>query len=85
MTVEIIRDVLGWCTVINYLILLLWFFVFSLAHDWLYKFHGKWFKVPVEYFDVIHYASMAFFKICIFLFNLAPYLALGIVVRHCNI
>ncbi len=80
MTVEIIRDVLGWCTVINYLILVLWFLVFSIAHDWLYRFHGKWFKMPAENFDVTHYASMAFFKICIFLVNLAPYLALRIVV-----
>ncbi len=80
MTVEIIRDVLGWCTVINYVLLILWFLIFSLAHDWLYRIHGKGFKVSVENFDVIHYASMAFFKICIFLFNLAPYLALRIVI-----
>jgi hypothetical protein len=80
MTVEIIRDVLGWCTVINYLILVLWFLAFSMAHEWLYRLHGKWFKMPVGNFDVIHYASMAFFKICIFLFNLAPYLALRITV-----
>jgi len=80
MTVEIIRDVLAWCAVINYALLLLWFLVFSLAHDWLYRVHGKWFTVSVENFDAIHYASLAFFKLCIFLFSLAPYLALRIVV-----
>jgi hypothetical protein len=80
MTVEIIRDVLAWCAVINYALLLLWFLVFLLAHDWLYRVHGKWFTVSVENFDAIHYASMAFFKLCIFLFSLAPYLALRIVV-----
>ena len=80
MTVEIIRDVLAWCTVINYALLLLWFLVFSLAHDWLYRVHGKWFTVSVENFDAIHYAGMAFFKLCIFLFSLTPYLALRIVV-----
>ena len=79
MTVEIIRDVLAWCAVINYALLLLWFLVFSLAHDWLYRVHGKWFTVSVENFDAIHYAGMAFFKLCIFLFSLAPYLALRIV------
>ncbi len=80
MTVEIIRDVLAWCAVINYALLLLWFLVFSLAHDWLYRVHGKWFTVPVDNFDAIHYAGMAFFKLCIFLFSLTPYLALRIVV-----
>ena len=79
MTLEIIRDALAWCTVINWAILLWWFLVFSMAHDWMYRFHGKWFKIPVEKFDAIHYAGMALFKTGIFLFNLAPYLALRIV------
>jgi len=79
MTIEIIRDVLAWCTVINVALLLLWFMFFALAHDWLYKVHGKWFALPVEKFDAIHYAGMAFFKLCIFLFNIVPYLALRIV------
>ena len=80
MTIEIIREVLAWCAVINYSLLLLWFLMFSLAHDWLYGFHGKWFTLSVEQFDVTHYAGMAFFKLCIFLFYLTPYLVLRIVV-----
>ena len=79
MTLEVIRDALAWCTVINWAILLWWFLVFSMAHDWMYRFHGKWFKIPVEKFDAIHYAGMALFKTAIFLFNLVPYLALRIV------
>jgi hypothetical protein len=80
MTVEIVRDVLAWSTVINFALLIFWFLFFSLAHDWMYKYHGKWFTLPVEKFDAIHYTGMAFFKLCIFLFNLVPYLALRIVV-----
>ncbi len=79
MTVETIRDVLAWCTVINVAVLLLWFLFFSRAHDWTYGLHAKWFALPVEKFDAIHYAGMAFFKLSIILFNLAPYLALRIV------
>ena len=79
MTLEVIRDALAWCTVINWAILLWWFLVFSMAHDWMYRFHGKWFKIPVEKFDAIHYAGMALFKTAILLFNLVPYLALRIV------
>jgi len=80
MTVETIRDVLGWCAVINLGLLLWWCLFFMLAHDWMYRIHGKWFKLPVERFDAIHYSGMAFFKICILLFNIAPYLAIRIVV-----
>jgi hypothetical protein len=79
MTVEIIRDVLAWCAVINVGLLLLWLLFFMLAHDLVYRTHGKWFKLSVERFDAIHYAGMAFFKICIFLFNIVPYFALCIV------
>ena len=79
MTFETIRDVLAWCTVINAALLLLWFMFFVFAHDWMYGVHGKWFTMPVEKFDAIHYAGMAFFKLSIVLFNLAPYLALRIV------
>ena len=79
MTVEVIRGVLGWSALINYAVLILWFLVFSMAHDRMYRLHGKWFTLSTEAFDAIHYASMAFYKLCIFLFLLVPYLALRIV------
>jgi hypothetical protein len=79
MTIEILRAVLAWCAAINYALLLLWFLVFTLAHDWLHRLHSKWFQLPVEKFDTLHYAGMAFFKLSIFLFALTPYLALRIV------
>jgi len=74
-----IRDMLLWCLLMNAGILLLWFAFLSLAHDWVYRMHTRWFKVSMEAFDSIHYAGMAFFKIAIFVFNLVPYLALLIV------
>jgi hypothetical protein len=79
MTIDLVRDALLWCFIINIGILLWWFLFFALAHDWVYQFHGKWFKLSVDKFDAIHYAGMAFFKICIFLFNIVPYFALSIV------
>ena len=79
MTVEIIRDVLGWSSVINVGLLLWWLAWFMLAHDFMYRFHGKWFKVSVERFDDVNYALMGFFKLSIILFNLVPYFALRIV------
>ena len=80
MTVEALRDMLAWCTVIDYIILLIWFFLIVFAHDWLYRIHSKWYKISREKFDEIHYAGMALFKIGILLFNLAPYLALRLFV-----
>ena len=79
MIIETLRDMFLWCTVINYVVLLGWFLVFILAHDWIYRFHSRWFQLPVERFDTIHYAGMAVYKIGILLFNLVPYVALLIV------
>jgi hypothetical protein len=79
MTVEIIRDVLAWCSVINVGLLLFWLLWLQLAHDFVYRFHGKWFKLSVERFDTIHYTLMGLFKIGIILFNIVPYFALRIV------
>jgi len=79
MTIDLVRGALLWCFIINVGILLWWFLFFTLAHDWVYQFHAKWFKLPVEKFDAIHYAGMAFYKLCIFVFNLVPYFALCIV------
>lgn len=78
MSVAIVSEVLLWCTVINYGVLLVWFLCFLLAHDWMYQLHGKWFRLSVEQFDALHYAGMALFKIGILLFNLVPYVALSL-------
>jgi len=82
MTLEIIRDVLAWCAVINIGLLLWWLLFFVLAHDWMCRFHSRWFKFSVEKFDSINYAGMAFYKISIWLFNIVPYLAIRIVDWH---
>ena len=79
MTVELIRNGLAWCAVLNMGVLLLWFLGFMVAHDWIYRLHGKWFKLSEEKFDTIQYASMGFFKLSILLLNIVPYLALRIV------
>ncbi len=79
MTVAMIRELLGWCCVINIGLLLWWFLIILFAHNWIYRIHGKWFKMSKETFDAIHYAGIAFFKIAIFVFNIVPYIALRII------
>lgn len=79
MTIELVRNALGWCSIINIGIFLWWFGWFALAHDFVSRFHGKWFDLSRQQFDAIHYAVMAFFKLCIIIFNLVPYIALRII------
>ena len=76
MTTQAIRNLLLWCVGLNYLVLIIWFGVFIVAHDWMYRLHTRWFKISVDTFDSIHYAGMAVYKIGILLFVLVPFLAL---------
>ena len=79
MTIEQLQLFFGWCTVINVAILLFWFVFYLFGHDFMYRFHSRMFKMSKENFDTVHYAGLAIFKIGIFLFNFAPYMALRII------
>ncbi len=68
-----------WCTVVNYAVLFVWFGIFVFARGWLYRLHGRWFRLSQEEFDRIHYAAMAAYKIGILLFNLVPLIAIHLV------
>ena len=77
-----LSDFLLFCTILNYLALLLWFVAFTGAHDWMFKLHGRWFRLTAVQFDALHYGGMAVYKVGILLLNLVPYVALNIVSRH---
>ena len=79
MTLTDLREILGWCALINMGLLAWWLLFIILAHDWTWRFHSRWFSLTRERFDAIHYQGMALYKISIFLFNLVPWLALHIV------
>jgi hypothetical protein len=79
MIIEMLRTLLGWCTIINIGLLLWWLFAITVLHDWVYSLHTKWLKLPVDKFDEIHYTGMVFFKVFLFFFNIVPYFALRIV------
>ena len=76
MAMNEIKGVLLWCVGINYGVMLVWFGVFVYAHDWMYRLHSRWFKIPVETFDALHYAGLSIYKIGVILLNLVPLLAL---------
>lgn len=79
VTIEVMREVFGWCSVVNIGLLLWWFVFFTLANDWVYRLHARWFTLSREQFHLMHYAGMVFFKLCILFFNLIPYVALHVV------
>jgi hypothetical protein len=79
MNSDNIKELLLYSLAFNYAILMLWFGVFSLAHDWIYRLHSRWFSLSAETFDALHYAGMAVYKIGIIMLNIAPLIALWLV------
>jgi hypothetical protein len=63
MSIDMLRNALLWCAVINYGVLLVWFLFFILAHDFMHRLHGRWFQLSRQQFDIIHYAGMGIFKL----------------------
>ena len=76
ITIKNLRTFLGWCTVINFGVLLYWFLAIVFAHDFVFMMHSWWFTISEERFDAIHYTMMGYYKLAVMLFNLVPYLVL---------
>lgn len=79
MTLTDLQSLLGWCIVINFSLLTLWFALFVFAKDGLYRLHSAWFSFSRERFETIHYAGMAAYKLATWLFVVAPYIALHLI------
>jgi hypothetical protein len=79
MTIEIVRNALLWCSIIDYAILLAWFAIFRLPHQWIHRLWGRWLGLSPERGDTISATAMVLFKVGVLLFNLVPYIALRIV------
>ena len=83
MSMEMARNALLWCAVLNIGLVVVWFWLYALAHERLYRLWyrlwGRWFHLTAEQFDTINLAAMALYKVGILLFNLVPYVALRIV------
>ena len=78
MTVYQIREMLMWCSVINVGIMIFSFLILTVARQWVYTMHSKWFPVTESQFNVIMYSFIAFYKILIIVFNIVPWIALSI-------
>ncbi len=74
-----LANLLAWCVIINYILLLIWFIMFIVAKHWLYSLHLRWFKITERQFNLLNYGGIGLYKLLIFVFNLAPYIALRMI------
>ncbi len=73
---DVLATILIRCFLGGMALLVVWFAMFVIAGDWIYQVHSRWFQIPRQTFDAIHYAGMAVTKIAIILFFLLPWIAI---------
>jgi hypothetical protein len=79
MTISEIREMLGWCSLINFILLWLSFILLVPMRGWVYKIHSKLFPITESQFNIAVYAFMNAYKLLIFVFNIVPWIALCII------
>ena len=79
MTIETIREFLGWCAVINIGFLMLSSIFVIAMRGAASRIHGKMFNLDEKYLSQAYFQFLAQCKIAIIVFNVVPYFALRIV------
>jgi uncharacterized protein DUF6868 len=78
---DTVAKILIRCFVLGYLLLLLWFGVYLLAGDLLYRLNGPLFGLSQHEMNLMHFYGIVFVKCCNILFFLFPYIAIRLVLR----
>ena len=78
ITIEVLEEFFGWCTVINIGILVFTTVTLILMKDSISTIHGKLFGIEHENLPLSYFEYLGNYKIAILVFNLVPYLALAL-------
>jgi hypothetical protein len=78
MNIETIRDFLGWCTLINFGVLILMTVSLVLLRPTITRLHARMFGFSETALPLEFYRFIAYYKIAVLIFNLVPYLALRV-------
>lgn len=79
MNIATLRQVLLYCTIINFGVLALWVSFALPPHRWVVGWMTRVWRLTSEQVETINYAGIVFYEAAILFFNLVPYLALRIV------
>ena len=78
MTITELTTFLGWCTVINFGLLLIIAGCLATMRGFMKNIHSSMYGVPEEQLDGIYFNYLANYKLLIFIFNLVPWFALQV-------
>jgi hypothetical protein len=78
ISIDIVREFLGWCTVINIGILLVATTFLVLARAPISKIHIKLFELSQADLSLSYFQFLGQYKLAIYVLNLVPYISLRI-------
>lgn len=70
---------LGWCTLINFIVLIVSTVALVFCRQWVSSIHGRLFGLEESELAKLYFQYIATYKIAVIVFNLVPYLALRII------
>lgn len=76
MDLDTLKTFLGWSLVLNYGVLVIWMGFLMVARDWVVGIHSRMFDLEAAQVRAYHFQLAGIYKMMIFVFNLAPWLAL---------
>ncbi len=76
ITLDSLMVFLGWCSVINILVLIISTVSLLAFKGWISKIHSQMFGVDPKNLPTMYFQYLANYKIAIFMLNIVPYLAL---------
>lgn len=79
ITLAALTKILGWSTLINFLILIFSTLSLVLAKNKMLGIQEKISGLKKSEIELVYYQFLAFYKVLIIVFNLVPYLALRII------
>ena len=78
MSMTELANFLGWCTLLNFGMLIFAAIMLVVAHKPVAKIHGRMFDIESSELSKAYFNFLSNYKILIIVFNLVPYLALRI-------
>lgn len=75
----LITAFIGWCTIINFGVLVFSTIMIVVAGNWVKGIHSRLFGLPEQSLEAIYFNYLAHYKLAIIIVNLTPYIALKII------
>lgn len=76
MNPDQLREFFGWCTVVNFGLILFYTIVILIAGKKMAILHGRMFRMPEADFTRLYVKYLSTYKVLALAFNFAPWLAL---------